>query len=47
MNDAVLDTATGDLYVSTDFGVYRRVAERDADVDPGRGRPADARQSPA
>jgi hypothetical protein len=26
VNDAVIDTATGDLYVSTDFGVYRRVA---------------------
>ena len=40
VNDAVLDTATGDLYVSTDFGVYRRVSGDD-DVDPGRGRPAD------
>jgi hypothetical protein len=26
VNDAVLDTATGDLYISTDFGVYRRIA---------------------
>lgn len=26
VNDAVIDTATGDLYISTDFGVYRRVA---------------------
>jgi hypothetical protein len=26
LNDAVIDTATGDLYISTDFGVYRRVA---------------------
>src|SRR3954452_3829391 len=26
VNDAVLDTATGDLYISTDFGVYRRVS---------------------
>jgi hypothetical protein len=25
VNDAVLDSATGDLYVSTDFGVYRLV----------------------
>jgi hypothetical protein len=25
VNDAVLDTATGDIYVSTDFGVYRLV----------------------
>ena len=26
VNDAVLDVATGDLYVSTDFGVYRLVS---------------------
>jgi hypothetical protein len=25
VNDAVLDVATGDVYVSTDFGVYRLV----------------------
>ena len=26
VNDAVLDTATGDVYISTDFGVYRLVS---------------------
>ena len=25
VNDAVLDAATGDIYISTDFGVYRLV----------------------
>jgi hypothetical protein len=27
VNDAVIDTATGDLYVSSDFGVYHRVSQ--------------------
>ena len=39
VNDAVLDAATGDLYISTDFGVYRRVAGETG--DPGGRRPAD------
>ena len=34
VNDAVLDTATGDIYVSTDFGVLP-ARRRHADVGPG------------
>ena len=43
VNDAVLDTETGNIYVSTDFGVNVLV-RRHADVGPGRGRPADGRR---
>ena len=53
VNDAVLDTATGDIYVSTDFSVFALahgtqtwtpVCRRPAD---GRGVRADARQGAA
>ena len=39
VNDAVLDTATGDLYVSTDFGVYRRVAGETGWIPAADGMP--------
>jgi hypothetical protein len=39
VNDAVLDTATGDLYVSTDFGVLRRVAGETGWIPAADGMP--------
>jgi hypothetical protein len=40
VNDAVLDVATGDVYVSTDFGVYRLVAGTQTWIPAADGLPA-------
>ena len=42
VNDAVLDTATGDIYISTDFSVFT-LTHGDADVDARLRRSADGR----
>ena len=39
INDAVLDTATGDIYVSTDYGVLRNVAGTQTWVPAADGMP--------
>ncbi|HEX7310899.1 MAG TPA: hypothetical protein VF232_06940 [Gaiellaceae bacterium] len=42
VNDAVLDVATGDIYISTDFGVYRLVKGTQTWIQAADGLPAAA-----